>query len=273
MSDEATVEDLTTFRALAEHLAREAGGILREWFGKTTAREKAPFDLVTEADVASQRRIASLLADAVPGHTLMAEEEGALPDAGRPYRWIVDPLDGTVNYAHGVPLWCVSIALEHRGELLVGVVHEPLNGAMCSAARDMGAMLNGVRLRVSRVDRLESSLIATGMPTNFSSDARRQIAWFERFSTGTHSVRRTGTSAWNLAMVARGGFDACYGSDMNAWDAAAGVLLVREAGGQVTALDGSPFSLYGGGLLATNGRVHEAALRAIRESTPPARPA
>jgi myo-inositol-1(or 4)-monophosphatase len=273
MSDELSGDDLRRFRVLAEHLGREAGAILLSWYGKTTAREKAPFDLVTEADLASQSRVASLLAEAAPDHTLMAEEEGARPDPQRRFRWIVDPLDGTINYAHGVPLWCVSVALEHAGELEVGVIYEPLHDTLFSAARGQGATCNGAALKVSEIDRLEESLIATGLPTDFDSDSARQLAWFKRFSTGTHSVRRTGTSAWNLAMLAKGAFDVVYASDMNPWDAAAGVLLTREAGGVVTALDRRPYSLYGGGLLASNGRVHESALRAIRESAPSSRPA
>jgi myo-inositol-1(or 4)-monophosphatase len=273
MPNDLGVAELHRFRALAEHLGREAGAVLLAWYGKTTAREKAPFDLVTEADLASQKRVASILAEAAPDHTLMAEEEGALLDCDRPYRWIVDPLDGTINYAHGVPLWCVSVGLEYHGEIMVGAIYEPLRETMFSAARGQGAAVNGRPLRVSQTDRLEQCLVATGMPTDFASDGLRQMSWFQRFSTRTHSVRRTGTSAWNLAMLASGAFDICYASDMNPWDAAAGVLLAREAGGVVTSLAGGPYSLYRGGLLASNGRVHEEALCAIRESTPPARPA
>ncbi len=255
-------------REWAEQAAREAGRILLDAFGHVAAREKAPWDLITEADLASQRRIAALLTETFPDHTLLAEEEGVVAQAGNPWRWIVDPLDGTINFAHGAPLWCVSIALEHEGELVVGVVHQPLLGTLHSASKGRGTTVNGRPVRVSEADRLGVSLIACGMPTNFAADAERQLALMGRFSTGTHSVRRTGCSAWNLATVGSGGFDVCYATAMHPWDAAAGVVLIREAGGTVTALDGGPYVVDRPEILATNGRVHEEALRAIAEAWP-----
>ena len=251
-------------RQVAEYAARRAGAILLELSGRVEAREKAPGDLVTDADLASQRAIAAILSDRFPGHTLLAEEEGVMPDPSAEFRWIVDPLDGTINFAHGVPLWCVSIALEHAGELVVGVVYQPLLDDMFSAAKGLGATRNGQAMNVSATDRLSRSLIVCGMPTDFGSDSARQLALMDRFSTGTHSVRRTGNSAWNLAMTAAGGFDVCYATAIQPWDAAAGVVLVREAGGTVTAIDGSPHDLYANSVLASNGLVHsEAALAVI----------
>jgi myo-inositol-1(or 4)-monophosphatase len=241
---------------------------LLDAYGRVSAREKGPSDLVTDADLASQRAIAALLAEAFPDHTLLAEEEGVVPDPANPWRWIVDPLDGTVNFAHGVPLWVVSIGLEHRGELVVGVIYHPLNDTLFSASKGAGATLNGQPMHVSSAARLSESLLVTGMPTLFGPDAERQLALFGRFSTGTHSVRRTGTSAWNLAMTAAGGFEVCYATSMNPWDAAAGVVLVREAGGTVTGLYGEPYDLYGEGILASNGRVHQEATLAVREVWP-----
>ncbi len=250
-------------RIVAEHAARTAGKILLDAHGRVEAREKAPGDLITDADLASQRAIAESLLQTFPDHTLLAEEEGVTPDPSRPWRWIVDPLDGTINFAHGVPLWCVSIALEHEGRLVVGVVYQPLMETMFGASLGEGAHRNGEPMHVSRVARLERSLIVCGMPTNFAADAPRQLAIMGRFSSGTHSVRRTGTSAWNLAITAAGGFDACYATSIQPWDAAAGVVLVREAGGQVTNLDGSPHDLYRNEILATNGLVHDEAVRRI----------
>jgi myo-inositol-1(or 4)-monophosphatase len=173
-----------------------------------------------------------------------------------------------VNFAHGNPLWCVSIALEHAGELVVGVVHQPLLGTMHSASQGAGATLDGRPVRVSAAAGLDVSLIVTGMPTDFHNDADRQMALMRRFSTRTHAVRRTGCSAWNLATVASGGFDICYATSMHPWDCAAGVVLIREAGGTVTNLKGGPFDPYRTGILATNGRVHPAAVAAIREAWP-----
>jgi myo-inositol-1(or 4)-monophosphatase len=254
--------------AAARRAALAAGAILKESSGRVEVREKGPWDLVTESDFASQRCIAAVLREEFPDHTLLAEEEGVVPDPGNPWRWIVDPLDGTINFAHGVPIWCVSIALEHAGELVVGVVHHPLLGSMHAAARGQGTTLDGQPVRVSAAASLGASLIATGMPTDFAADADRQMAYMRRFSTGTHSVRRTGSSAWNLAMVASGGFDVCYATAMNPWDCAAGVVLVREAGGCVTGLHGEAFGAYQGGILATNGRVHDQALATLREAWP-----
>ncbi len=254
-------------RGVAESAARLAGDILLSSYGKVAIREKAPGDLVTDADLASQVAIADCLRSAYPGHTLLAEEEGVVPDASAEFRWIVDPLDGTINFAHGVPFWCVSIALEHRGELVVGVVFHPLLGTMFSASKGSGAFRNGQPMRVSDSPSLCKSLIVCGMPTSFAADAPRQLAIFDRFSTGTHSVRRTGNSAWNLAMTGAGGFDVCYATSIQPWDAAAGVVLVREAGGRVTDLSGRDHDLYRNEIVATNGRVHDEAINAIREAT------
>ncbi len=261
-------DDDREYLAVAERAAVAAGAILLDACGKVEAREKGPGDLVTDADSASQRAIAAILLGAFPEHTLLAEEDGVTPDPDIPWRWVVDPLDGTINFAHGFPLWCVSIALEHRGQLVAGVIHVPPTGATYSASAGRGATLNGRALRVGGSRTLRTSLIATGMPTDFAGDADRQLAYYGRFSTGTHSVRRTGSSAWNLAIVAAGGCDAFYATSLHPWDAAAGVLLVREAGGMVTGLAGEPYDLYGKGLLATNGHIHAEAVLGLADAWP-----
>jgi myo-inositol-1(or 4)-monophosphatase len=260
------VSDYREYQEEAERVAREAGALLRESYGRVEAREKGPSDLVTDADLASQRLIAERLARAFPEHTLLAEEEGVGPDPTRPWRWVVDPLDGTINFAHGFPFWCVSIALEHAGKLVVGVVHDPLSGTTYSASQGAGATRDGQPIRVSSVDRLSASLISTALPTDFSAEVELQMAYFRRFSTGTHSVRRTGSSALNLALVAAGAFEVCYATFMNPWDAAAGVVLVQEAAGAVSDLTGAPYDLYQPPILATNGRVHAEALRFLSEA-------
>jgi myo-inositol-1(or 4)-monophosphatase len=254
------------YQEVAEQVAREAGALLHASYGQVVAREKGPFDLVTDADLASQRLIAQRLAQAFPEHILLAEEEGVGPDPNRSWRWIVDPLDGTINFAHGFPFWCVSIALEHDGKLVVGVIHDPLSGVTYSASLGAGATRDGRLIQVSAVDRLSAGLISTSLPTDFSSEVEIQMAYFRRFSLGTHSVRRTGSSALNLALVAAGAFEVCYATFMNPWDAAAGVVLVREAGGTVSNLAGLPYDLYGPPILATNGRVHDEALRFLAEA-------
>jgi myo-inositol-1(or 4)-monophosphatase len=263
--------DVTEYQALrswAERVAREAGAVLQRYFGHVEAREKRPGDLVTDADRVSQDLIASAIERDFPDHTLLAEEEGAVPDPKKAWRWVVDPLDGTINFAHGMPIWCVSIALEYAGLLVAGVVHVPLMDSTYSASLGAGATANGHPLRVSRVDTLGKSLVTTGLPTDFAADAERQMALMRRFSTGTHSVRRTGSTAWNLAQMAAGACEVFYATSVHPWDVAAGVLLVREAGGKVTTLTEGEYDLYGGGILASNRSVHGEAARAIREAWP-----
>ena len=255
-------------RAFAEQVAREAGTLLVRAYGRVAAREKGPGDLVTEADTESQRLIASRIAAAFPGHTLQAEEDGVVPDPAKPWKWIVDPLDGTINFAHGFPFWSVSIALEYRGRLVVGVVHDPLADVVFAATAGQGARKDGEPIRVSRAESLRSSLISAGLPTRFDRDADRQLALFRAFSTETHSVRRTGSTALNLAYLAAGGFDLYYTTSVHPWDVAAGVLLVEEAGGRVTALDGTPYRLDQPTLLACNRLLHEEAVSRIRNLVP-----
>jgi myo-inositol-1(or 4)-monophosphatase len=256
-------EDLHEYQDVAERTALMAGRLLNGAYGQVVAREKGPGDLVTDADLESQKLIAEELQRAFPEHALLAEEEGARADPGRAWRWIVDPLDGTINFAHGFGFWSVSIALEHAGDLVVGVVHNPLSGDVYSAAKGRGATLNGKPMHVSGCETLGASLIATALPTDVRESVDLQMAYLREFSIGTHSVRRTGSSALNLAIVAAGGFEVCYATHMNPWDAAAGVVLVREAGGVVSDLSGGPYDLYRPDILATNGRVHEEALRAL----------
>ena len=261
-------EDFGPHLRVAEAAAREAGALLISLYGRVAAREKRPGDLVTEADTASQARIAAILSEAFPDHTLLAEEDGVEPDPDNPWRWVVDPLDGTVNFAHGFPFWCVSIALESAGRLVVGVVHDPLAGRTFAASLGHGATLNNQPIRVSPASSLRESLIATGLPTDFAADSSRQLALMGRMSTGTHSVRRTGSSALNLAYVASGGLDAMYATLVHPWDVAAGVVLVREAGGTISALSGGPYDMYRREILATNGLIHEEAARALADAWP-----
>jgi myo-inositol-1(or 4)-monophosphatase len=262
--------DYRSFQGAAEAVAAEAGALLLRAYGRVSAREKGPADLVTEADLASQELITRRLLEAFPGHTLLAEEEGVGPptDFDAPWRWVVDPLDGTMNFAHGFPFWCVSVALQHAGRLVVGVVHNPMSGETYSASAGRGATHNGRPVRVSAVDRLERSLIAAALPTDFGADADRQTAYMRRLSTRTHSLRRTGSSALNLAILAAGGCEVAYATAMNPWDAAAGVVLVREAGGMVTRFSGSEYDLYGLEIVASNGHVHAEVTRALTDAWP-----
>ncbi len=252
---------------LATSLAEEAGRLLLDL--RAASAELHPTLLRDEGDRQAHRLLADRLHEERPDDGLLSEEGvDTARRLGRERVWVVDPLDGTINFAHGFPFWAVSIALEHEGRLVVGVVHDPLAGATYSAAMGRGAQINGKAARVSAADRLRDSLIATALPVDLQGDVERQMSLFRRFSPGTHSVRRTGSSALNLALVAAGGLDVCYATFMNPWDAAAGVVLVREAGGLVTNLDGDTYDVYGEEILATNGRVHEESLRWIEECHP-----
>ena len=271
MTDPMT-EDYRPFREVAEAAAQKAGEILKAAYGRVEVREKGPADLVTEADRDSQRAIAAFLARECPDHTLLAEEDDVLPDPANPWRWVVDPLDGTMNFAHGLPPWCVSIGLTHRGRPVAGAVHVPLTGETFSASLGGGASVDGRPLRVSAVESLRGALVSTGLPTDFAADADRQTAYMRRLSTGTHSLRRSGSSAWNMAQVAKGALDLFYATSIHPWDVAAGVLLVLEAGGRISNLKGEPYDIDQPDILATNGRVHDEALVALAEAWPGSAP-
>ena len=240
--------------------ARDAGRVLAEKFGRVTIRQKGDIDLVTDADLAAERLIVERVRSHYPRHAILAEEAGEIVAIGggdAEYKWVVDPLDGTTNYAHGYPVFCVSIALEHQGEIVVGVVYDPLRDEIFAAERGGGAALNGRRMRVSETDELNRALLCTGFP--YDVRQRDQFArHFAAFIMHAQAVRRDGAAALDLAYVAAGRFDGFWEEGLRPWDVAAGMLLIREAGGRVTHYDGTPCHIYIPPVLATNGLVHEA---------------
>ena len=247
--------------ALASDLAREAGALLLEHRGTALdIREKAQRgDLVTAADRASEALIAARLRAAFPRSSILGEE-GTAHRGESDERWIVDPLDGTTNYAHGYPLYCVSIAYERGGEMLAGVVYAPELDELYAAQRGSGAACNGERIVVSATGRVADALVCTGfMPTGYE----RNAAAFAALSRRAQAVRRDGAAALDLAFTAIGRFDAFWEFDLHPWDVAAGALLVREAGGAVSAIDGSPFDVERPSVLATNGLVHREMLASL----------
>lgn len=249
----------------AVQTAREAGRILAERFGRITeVSHKGEIDLVTEADLASERFIIERIRNYYPRHAILAEESGP-SDAGErrsDYVWIVDPLDGTTNYAHGYPVFAVSIALEHQGEILLGVVYDPMRDELFAAERGAGATLNGRRIRVSDVEDLNKAMLCTGFP--YDVRERGEFArHFRNFIMTAQAVRRDGSAALDLAYVASGRFDGFWEEGLNPWDVAAGALLVEEAGGRVTDYQGRPFSIYRAPVLASNGLVHDAMMRVL----------
>ena len=249
---------------IAEGIARQAGGLLRGFYEKGVATEyKGDVDLVTEADRASEKLIGERLLAAFPDHGIYGEE-GTRDRLDGEYRWYIDPLDGTTNFAHQFPAFCVSMGLERRapglaagedGEMVAGVIYDPLRDEMFSAERGRGAWLNGRRLQVSKTKQLGEALTATGFPSQ-KRHANPNIHFYQEITLRSHGVRRAGSAALDLAYVAAGRLDGYWEFGLNPWDTSAGVLLVEEAGGIVTHFNGDKFTLDSREVLATNGHIH-----------------
>jgi myo-inositol-1(or 4)-monophosphatase len=245
-----------SFLEIAIEVAREAGAILREEYHRPVQIQyKGDVDLVTQADRRSEQAIVSRLTQHFPDHAIAAEE-GTGHEGKSEFRWHVDPLDGTTNFAHGYPCFCVSIALAQGDTPLVGVVYNPIYEELYAAARGEGATLNGRPIAVSKVSTLATSLLCTGFPVH-KRLANPNIHFYWDFTLRSHGVRRDGSAALDLACVAAGRFDGFWEFGLKKWDTAAGVLLVQEAGGRVSDFRGDPYPLGGPVLLATNGLVHE----------------
>ena len=240
---------------VASSIAREAGAIISDYRRKGIGFElKGAHDLVTEADRASERLIVERLGQHFPTHAVVAEEGGSAQGSSE-YRWHVDPLDGTTNFAHGFPVYNVTLGLERAGELVAGVVYDPTRDEMFSAEHGSGAWLNGERIRVASTARIEDSLAATGFPSRKRHQSVN-IHFYYQLAMQSHGVRRAGAAAIDLAYVACGRLDFFWEFALNPWDMAAGVLLVREAGGVCTGMRGEPFDLHGPNVLADNATLH-----------------
>jgi myo-inositol-1(or 4)-monophosphatase len=252
------------FLSIAESIAREAGALLRDFYHRGVRTEyKGDVDLVTEADRASEALIGTRLRAAFPDHGIYGEE-GTRQSLDSEYRWYVDPLDGTTNFAHGFPAFCVILGCERRrpglapdedGEMVAGVMYDPLRDEMFSAARGAGATLNGEPIHVSRARLLQESLIATGFPSKKRHHSPN-VHFYQEFTLRSHGVRRAGSAGLDLAYVACGRLDGYWEFQLNPWDTSAGYLLVEEAGGRITHFDGSKFTLDSREILATNGLIH-----------------
>ncbi len=252
------------FLPIAESVAREAGALLRTYYERgVTTEYKGDVDLVTEADRASEALITSRLRDAFPDHGVYGEE-GTRSGLEREFRWYVDPLDGTTNFAHGFPAFCVVLGCERRaaglpadvdGEMVAGVIYDPLRDEMFSAARGGGAHLNGRPIHVSNAKLLQESLIATGFPSQ-KRHRSPNVHFYQEFTLRSHGVRRAGSAALDLAYVACGRLDGYWEFILNPWDTSAGYLLVEEAGGTITHFDGGKFTLDSREVFATNGLIH-----------------
>ncbi|HZS43736.1 MAG TPA: inositol monophosphatase family protein [Blastocatellia bacterium] len=241
----------------AIRLAQEAGKVLRDNFGrKITISNKGEIDLVTEADLAAEKVIKDLISSHYPKHQILAEESGAFETSSE-YRWIIDPLDGTTNYAHGLPIFCVSIALERAGEMIIGVIYDPIRDEMFVAERGSGATLNNRSIQTSETESLKKALLVTGFPYDVHTNSVNNIDNFANFMKTAQAVRRLGSAAIDLCYVAAGRFDGFWEMKLNAWDMAAGALIVEEAGGQVTAFNGGKFDPFKKEICASNGLIHK----------------
>lgn len=246
-------------------IAREAGALLAHYFEKRISYElKGEYDLVTDADRASERLVVDRLRSHFPAHSVVAEEGGGYESPNSDYRWYVDPLDGTTNFAHGFPMFNVTLALEHKGEMIAGCVYDPVRDEMFSAERGSGAYLNHRRIRVSKAARVEDSLAATGFPSR-KRHQNVNVHFYYQMAMWSHGVRRAGSAALDLAYVASGRLDLFWEFGLNPWDMAAGVLLVAEAGGKVSDMHGEPARVRGPHLLVDNGLIHEEVLRLFAE--------
>ena len=244
------------YREFIEETARKAGALLRERIDdRHTVHYKGEINLVTEVDHLSEALIVKRIRDSFPDHGILTEES---PETAKnsSYRWIVDPLDGTTNYSHGYPAFCVSIALEESRKIRLGAVYNPMLDELFVAEKGAGAFLNGRRLKVSQTAELSRSLLATGFPYDIREDRNNNINYFEAMILNTQAVRRAGSAALDLAYLAAGRFDGFWELKLLPWDIAAGWLLVEEAGGLVTDLHGSPFNFHSPDILASNGLIH-----------------
>lgn len=240
----------------ARSMASAAGGYLRLHLrDRRHVRFKGAIDIVTEADLAAEKLIVDKIRSLYPGHDILAEESPAT-SLGSPFRWIVDPLDGTTNYSHGYPVFCVSIALEIQGVCVLGVVYDPMREEMFTAVKGQGAFLNGEPITVSRTEEISRSLLATGFPYDIRSSSENNMNYFWVMAMNAQAIRRAGSAALDLAYVAAGRFDGFWELKLKPWDMAAGCLLVSEAGGRVTDLRGGDFVLDAPHVMASNGAIH-----------------
>jgi len=254
------------FAAQAAVIAREAGALVLSYFKrgvKTEYKGEGEVDLVTEADRASEKLIVERLSARFPDHDIVGEEGTRTIGGSGGYRWYVDPLDGTTNFAHGYPVFCVSLGLERvtsegkRGELIAGVIYDPTRDELFSATRGRGAQLNGTPIHVSRTKTVGESLIATGFPSK-KRHQNPNIHFYHEITLHSHGVRRAGSAALDLAYTACGRFDGYWEFNLNPWDTSAGILMVEEAGGKVTQYNGAPFEIRTPReILASNGLIHQ----------------
>jgi len=268
MSKSAKKPPLRELETTAVNAAMAAGRVIRKYFqGPISIREKQNASLVTNADVEAEQACVRVLLKKFPDFSVLAEESEPLstPSLGR---WIIDPLDGTTNFVHGFPMFCVSIAAEWEGQVVVGVIYHPILREMVVAVRGKGARLNGKKIHISKTSVLEQSLLTTGFTYQKQTLLHHEMEAFEQLSRIARAIRRPGSAALDLAYTGRGIFDGFWERNLSPWDVAAGSLIVEEAGGKVTDFQGNPFTVQSKQIVASNGVIHDAILRAISGQIP-----
>jgi myo-inositol-1(or 4)-monophosphatase len=249
--------------------SKEAGALLLDYVKSGFRVEhKNPINLVTDADRAAEECVIDRIRKHFPAHCFLAEERGRIEQSPSPYLWVIDPLDGTTNFAHGYPAYCVSIGLEYRGRCILGAVFDPSRDELFTAIEGRGARLNGQPIHVSDTTALDSSLLVTGFAYDIRESPRNNLDHFVKFALKAQGMRRTGSAALDLCYVAAGRFDGFWEVQLNPWDMAAGSVIVQEAGGRLTNFCGNDLSIYGQELVASNGHIHQAMLQVLNEETP-----
>jgi myo-inositol-1(or 4)-monophosphatase len=254
----------TKLKDTALEAAQVAGAILRD-----AARDgfhveyKDQVNLVTDADRRSEQAVIEVIRKTFPEHRILAEEGGAQAGGNPDYRWVIDPLDGTTNFAHGFPAYCVSIGVEYRGDCILGVVLDPTRDELFTAEAGGGAFVNDKPLRVSRTQKLDRALLVTGFAYDIRVSAQNNLDHFSRFALTAQGVRRTGTAALDMCYVAAGRFDGFWELKLHPWDTAAGLVILREAGGRVTDFTGKPYTIAEPSIVASNGAIHEEMLEIL----------
>ena len=258
--------DLEKAMEFAVSVAKSAGAIQKSRYEDASVKveHKGPIDLVTEVDIECEKLVTEAIAERFPSHGILAEEGTELENSSD-YLWIVDPLDGTTNFAHGVPIFCVSIALVKQGKPVIGVAYDPLRDELFTAIKGGGAFLNGKPIRVSNVTEMDDALLSTGFPYDIRTNIDNNLDHFNRVVVNCQAIRRVGSAVIDLCYTACGRFDGFWEKGLFAWDMAAAALIVEEAGGIVTDMNGEPLDLYGKTILAANRNIHSALLKLLAD--------
>ncbi|MDD5504101.1 MAG: inositol monophosphatase family protein [Candidatus Omnitrophica bacterium] len=257
-------DELSFFLRTGRHAAKRSGDCLLKGLGKKhDIRYKGRKNLVTEMDKKSEALIIASLRRNFPSHSILSEETGHAGKAGSEYRWVIDPLDGTTNYAHSFCFFAVSIALMKNDDIIAGIVYDPVRDEMFTAMKGRGAYLNKKRIHVSRVKAVKESLLSTGFPYKLGKEMRDNIAYFKSFMLRAQAIRRPGSASLDLCYVASGRFDGFWEMELRPWDTAAGALIVQEAGGKVTDFNGRRFDPFMKRVLASNNKIHSQMLAVL----------